>query len=276
MRTRGLITLAVATSALLVSCGVEPAVTAERSDQIASQRPTETTSPNTGPPTTAPETTDPTQDDPAQNDPGQTEPPTTEPSDPTPTDPTSTAPSPSVAPDEIDPAAINFGPNKTPHDYDDFLLAVMTDLESWWSEQYPAVYGDAFQSLSGGVYAAYPNRPDDLPGCGEPRTTYDDVQQFVAFYCGRGRLHHLRRRRRGAARPARRPVRPGHDRDRVRPRVRPRHPDTVRGARPRPADHLHRAAVRLLRRRVGRRGSAAASRASCRSATPTCAAASSP
>ena len=186
MRTRGLITLAVATSALLVSCGVEPAVTAERSDQIASQRPTETTSPNTGPPTTAPETTDPTQDDPAQNDPGQTEPPTTEPSDPTPTDPTSTAPSPSVAPDEIDPAAINFGPNKTPHDYDDFLLAVMTDLQSWWSEEYPAVYGDAFQPLSGGVYAAYPNRPDDLPGCGEPRTTYDEVQQFVAFYCGQG------------------------------------------------------------------------------------------
>ncbi len=69
-----------------------------------------------------------------------------------------------------------------------------------------------------------------------------------------GRLHHLRRRRRGAARPARRPVRPGHDRDRVRPRVRPRHPDTVRGSRPRPADRVHRTAVRLLRRRVGRAG----------------------
>jgi predicted metalloprotease len=181
MRTRGLITLAVVTSALVVSCSVDPTVTAERSDQIASPQPTETTPANTGPATTAPETTDPSQDDPTGTDPT-----VTEPTDPTPTDPTSTAPSPSVAPDEIDPTAIDFGPNKTPHDYDDFLLAVMTDLDSWWSEQYPGVYGDAFQSLSGGVYAAYPNRPDDLPGCGEPRTTYDEVQQFVAFYCGQG------------------------------------------------------------------------------------------
>src|SRR6478609_369629 len=158
MRTRGLITLAVAASALLVSCSVDSPVTAERSDQIASARPTPTT-----PTTTPPVTTDETQDDPA------------------PTDPASTVPAPSVAPDQIDPAAIDFGPNKTPRDYDDFLRAVMTDLEAWWSEEYPAVYGDEFQPLTGGVYAAYPNRPDDLPGCGEPRTTYQDVQQFVAF-----------------------------------------------------------------------------------------------
>jgi len=173
MRTRGLITLAVVASALLVSCGVDPLVTAERSDQIASARPTPTT-----PTTTPPVTTDEPQDDPPATEPTQDE--------PAPTDPASTVPAPSVAPDQIDPAAIDFGPNKTPRDYDDFLRAVMTDLEAWWSEEYPAVYGDAFQPLSGGVYAAYPNRPDDLPGCGEPRTTYQDVQQFVAFYCGQG------------------------------------------------------------------------------------------
>ena len=189
MRTRGLITLAVATSALLVSCTVDPTVTAERSDQIASQLPTPTTTPA--------ETTDPSQNDPTQDDPTATDPPSTDPTandppatDPAVTDPTedpaNTAPSPSVAPDQIDPAAIDFGPNKTPHDYDDFLRAVMTDLQSWWSAEYPAVYGDAFEPLRGGVYAAYPNRPDDLPGCGEPRTTYEDVQQFVAFYCGQG------------------------------------------------------------------------------------------
>ena len=171
MRSRGLITLAVAASAVLVSCGVDPVVTAERSDQIASQRPTET-APTTDP-TGGPATTDPAPDDPTVTD-------------PTTTDPTSTAPTPSVAPDEIDPAAIDFGPNKTPRDYDTFLLAVMTDLESWWAEEYPAMYGGTFQPLSGGVYAAYPDRPDDLPGCGEPRTTYEDVQQFVAFYCGEG------------------------------------------------------------------------------------------
>ena len=54
MRTRGLITVAVATSALLASCSVDPIVTAERSDQIASPTPSETT-----PATTTPESTDP-------------------------------------------------------------------------------------------------------------------------------------------------------------------------------------------------------------------------
>jgi len=188
MRTRGLITLVAATSVLLVSCGIDPTVTAERSDQIASQRPTETTPTTTPAETTDPSQNDPAQDDPTSSDPTATDPPSTGPAvtEPAEEDPASTAPSPSVAPDQIDPAAIDFGPNKTPHDYDDFLRAVMTDLESWWSDEYPAVYGDAFQPLSGGVYAAYPNRPDDLPGCGEPRTTYDEVQQFVAFYCGQG------------------------------------------------------------------------------------------
>ena len=37
----------------------------------------------------------------------------------------------SVEPTTIDPTAINFGSNKTPHEYDDFLLAVMTDLDAW-------------------------------------------------------------------------------------------------------------------------------------------------
>ncbi len=178
MRTRGLITVAVATSALLVSCSVDPLVTAERSDQIATPTPTEGI-----PPTSAPETTDAPTNDPPVTEPNTNE---TETTDAPADDPAATVPTPSVAPDQIDPAAIDFGPNKTPRDYDDFLRAVMTDLESWWSEQYPAVYGDAFQPLSGGVYAAYPDRPDDLPGCGEPRTTYQDVQQFVAFYCGQG------------------------------------------------------------------------------------------
>lgn len=84
------------------------------------------------------------------------------------------------------PDAIDFGPDKAVRDYDDFLLAVATDLELWWTEQYPAIYGQPFVPLEGGIYAAYPNRPDDIPGCGAPRTSYDDVAQFVAFYCGSG------------------------------------------------------------------------------------------
>ena len=93
-------------------------------------------------------------------------------------------PPPTTAPIVIDPDAINFGPNKPAQPYDDFLLATLADLDDWWEQTYPEVYGQAWQPLQGNVYAAYPTRPDDLPGCGEPRTSYDDVQEFVAFYCG--------------------------------------------------------------------------------------------
>jgi predicted metalloprotease len=87
---------------------------------------------------------------------------------------------------EVDPTAIDFGPDKPARAYDDFLLAVITDLDRWWSEIYPTIYGEPFTPLEGDVYAAYPGRPDDIPGCGAPSTTYDEVQQYVAFYCGVG------------------------------------------------------------------------------------------
>ncbi|HUS42217.1 MAG TPA: hypothetical protein VMY16_06095 [Ilumatobacteraceae bacterium] len=105
--------------------------------------------------------------------------------DPTIADPTPTS-TPVPPSGDVDSQAINFGPNKPPRAYDEFLLAVMTDLELWWAQAYPAIYGEVFTPLEGDVYAAYPGRPDDIPGCGTPRTTYDDVQQYVAFYCGVG------------------------------------------------------------------------------------------
>ena len=121
------------------------------------------------------------------DDPALTEPP------PDPTQPedagqapttTTTAPVPPIG--DVDPDAINFGLDKPERAYDDFLLAVMTDLDIWWTEQYPLIYGEAFAPLEGDVYAAYPERPDDIPGCGTPRTTYDEVAEYVAFYCGVG------------------------------------------------------------------------------------------
>jgi len=90
---------------------------------------------------------------------------------------------PAATPTDVDPDAIDFGTNKQQRAYDDFLAAVVSDLQLWWSQQYPALYGESFTPLEGGVYAAYPDRPDDIPGCGSPRTTYEDVQEYVAFYC---------------------------------------------------------------------------------------------
>ena len=50
--------------------------------------------------------------------------------------------------------------------------------------QYPAIYDDPLEPLRGGVYAAYPERTDPIPGCGRDReTTYEEITEFAAFYC---------------------------------------------------------------------------------------------
>jgi predicted metalloprotease len=99
---------------------------------------------------------------------------------------TTTTTAPAMPTGEVDPTAIDFGVGKPERAYDEFLLAVVTDLETWWTEIFPPIYGEVFTPLEGEVYAAHPDRPDDIPGCGAPRTTYQDVQQYVAFYCGVG------------------------------------------------------------------------------------------
>ena len=158
MHRSTLLALATAGVVALSACAGAVEVSTERADPIRVQTP----------------------DDPALT----TQPPDdTEPEDAD-QSPTTTAP---VQPSgDVDPGAINFGLDKPERAYDDFLLAVMTDLDIWWTEQYPLIYGEEFTPLEGDVYAAYPGRPDDIPGCGTPRTTYEDVAQYVAFYCGVG------------------------------------------------------------------------------------------
>ena len=73
--------------------------------------------------------------------------------------------------------------NKPPRAHDDFVAVAFTDIERWWGEVYPAVYGEPYQPLQGGVYAGYPERQTPIPGCGERTTEYSDLQLFVAFYC---------------------------------------------------------------------------------------------
>jgi predicted metalloprotease len=156
------LSLAAAVAVALSACSANVEVTTERADPI---RFDDTT-------IVAPEPDDPVIGTPS-------DPPTSS------TSPTTTLP-PAPPTGDVDPTAINFGANKPERAYDEFLLAVMTDLELWWGQIYPSIYGEAFTPLEGDIYAAYPERPDDIPGCGSPRTTYDDVQQYVAFYCGVG------------------------------------------------------------------------------------------
>ncbi len=157
--------VAVVASAAIVlaACGIDPAVVAQRADQLGFD-------PAVIDPPPPPATATAPPDEPA-----------------TPDDPIVTTPDPAPT-GSVPPyaEAIDFGPDKPANDYDDFLLAVITDLELFWSQKYPAIYGDPFEPLGGKVYAAYPGRPDDIPGCGAPSTTYEEVQQYVAFYCGVG------------------------------------------------------------------------------------------
>lgn len=175
MAHRPLTALLTCAAVVAAACSADVAVTATRSQESEpgvttppfESVPDSGTTPGTDPdPDTS--STIPDVDDPATTIPG---------SDPD---------VPITAPVVVDPEAINFGSNKPERAYDDFLLASLSDLDAWWAETYPAVYGEAWEPLAGDVYAAYPERPDDLPGCGEPRTSYEDVQEFVAFYCGLG------------------------------------------------------------------------------------------
>ncbi len=163
--------LLLAASVGLVACSADVAVTATRSESNQSA--------------SAPSTST-SVDDPPPIDSGTTSPDDPDVTTSTADDTDTNTSAPSTVPVVNDPDAINFGPNKPERDYDDFLLATLSDLNTWWSVTYLEVYGDEWTPLEGDVYAAYPERPDDLPGCGEPRTSYQDVQEFVAFYCGLG------------------------------------------------------------------------------------------
>ena len=113
--------LLIATGLFAAACGADVAVTATRSDAPAGA----TAAPPFDPGT------------PAIEDDGN-------PDDP-PSGPTTTPPV--TAPTVSDPNAINFGPNKPARPYDDFLLATLADLDTWWEQTYPEVYGEAWQPL---------------------------------------------------------------------------------------------------------------------------------
>ena len=76
--------------------------------------------------------------------------------------------------------------NKPPREHDEFVAVALTDIERWWGEVFPDVYGEPHEPLEGGVYAGYPERGSPIPGCGTSTTDYLDLQMFVAFYCELG------------------------------------------------------------------------------------------
>jgi predicted metalloprotease len=83
-------------------------------------------------------------------------------------------------------AKIDFGSNKPPQDYDEFLQASLADIQDYWRETFPQVYGTDYAELTGGIWASFPGRAEPIPdGCAsDPSDEYPAVGN--AFYCGNG------------------------------------------------------------------------------------------
>ena len=108
-------------------------------------------------------------------------------SDP-PVEPTEPAVPSTDAPDTTQPApggpVFTLDPEKPPQSYDTYLVAAVNDIQSYWRAVYPQLYGEQYVELSGGIFPVYPGR-DDVPGCGQLRTTYSEIRGN-AFYCFEG------------------------------------------------------------------------------------------
>jgi predicted metalloprotease len=163
MSGRRLVAVAALVALSLVACGdIDSGVVVERADSAdapAGSLPTPDTT--GGPPlvgTVEPPTTDATGD-------------TAEPTGPV---------EPVVIPDVVD-----FGSNKPPRPYDDTMQLAFADVEQFWADNYEALYGSPWEPVAG-IYAHYPERPDDeLPESCEGPVDYEQVEGN-AFYtsCG--------------------------------------------------------------------------------------------
>lgn len=90
---------------------------------------------------------------------------------------------PDFDPAMIDPDAIDFGDAKPPRPWDDFLSVALADVETWLESEFEPAFGIPFQPLQGGIFAAYPERTDPIPGCGTAVSTFEDIQMGGAIYC---------------------------------------------------------------------------------------------
>jgi predicted metalloprotease len=122
---------------------------------------------------------------------GSTVPAPTTSAPPTPTGPTTTeAPTSTAGTLDTGPPigeVVSAGDAKAARFYDAYLAAGLADIQAWWSTEYPRLYGEPWTPLAGGIFAAYPERTDPIPGCGFPGdTSYQEVSDYGAFYCPEG------------------------------------------------------------------------------------------
>ena len=82
---------------------------------------------------------------------------------------------------------VDGGEAKPARFYDAYLAAGLADIQSWWASEYQRLFGEPWEPLAGGIFAAYPERTAPIPGCGFPgNTSYQEVSDYGAFYCPDG------------------------------------------------------------------------------------------
>ncbi|MEP1125592.1 MAG: neutral zinc metallopeptidase [Ilumatobacter sp.] len=183
-RSRRLPALLLGLSAVVAACATDAdtLVVSQRADQIPDvvagdpTDPTGTTVPGEpDDPTVTTTTTTTTTSVPGRNEP-------ITPVDPM-IDPDTQPDMPEIDPTMIDPDAIDFGDNKPPQPWDDFLSVALADVEDWLTVEFEPAFGIPFEPLEGGIFAAYPERTSPIPGCGRPNSTFEDIQAGGAIYC---------------------------------------------------------------------------------------------
>jgi predicted metalloprotease len=77
-------------------------------------------------------------------------------------------------------------PTARPAAYETTIDLAVHDLQLWWADEMPAVYGIGYTPIPTTKVIAYTSKTR-IPQCGPKRTTYDDVA-MNAFYCSAGRF----------------------------------------------------------------------------------------
>ena len=98
--------------------------------------------------------------------------------------PNPTTPPPKSAPTNPNDAQVNFGPNRAPKEYDNYLKNALADIQDFWRQAYPKTYDAPYTELAGGIYALYPDRSDTINVC-DTKLTYDIVADNARYFsCG--------------------------------------------------------------------------------------------
>ena len=79
---------------------------------------------------------------------------------------------------------VNFGTDRTPKEYDSYLNNVVADIQDFWRAEFPKIYDEPYREFSGGFFAMYPSRSDDVEVC-DKKLAFDEIADNARYFsCG--------------------------------------------------------------------------------------------